>query len=107
MEIPQALDRRRFLSLSAFASLGLAAGVRAAPPGSANADSCVRIVLNRWIVHFDTFDPKPAQPAAIRAEFATIRTSVPGIHVGEHLPRLARLANHWAVLRTVGFDGRL
>src|SRR5262245_30706221 len=103
------LCRRRFLTASAATALAGLYRLRALAdsPRPATADSCILIFLNGGMSHVDTFDPKPDQPAEIRGEFATIRTSVPGIHVGEHLPRLARLANHWAVLRTVGFDGRL
>jgi hypothetical protein len=51
--------------------------------------------------HLDTFDPKPSAPREIRGEFATIKTRVPGIHVSEHLPRLARLADTFALVRSV------
>jgi hypothetical protein len=51
--------------------------------------------------HLDTFDPKPSAPPEIRGEFATIKTSVPGILVSEHLPRLARSADKFALVRSV------
>jgi uncharacterized protein (DUF1501 family) len=51
--------------------------------------------------HLDTFDPKPAAPREIRGEFAAIQTKVPGIRVSEHLPRLARLADTFALVRSV------
>jgi hypothetical protein len=51
--------------------------------------------------HLDTFDPKPSAPPEIRGEFATIKTSVPGILVSEHLPRLARIADKFALVRSV------
>jgi hypothetical protein len=57
--------------------------------------------------HLDTFDPKPDQPAEIRGEFTVIRTSAPGVPMTEHLPKLARLAHHLTVVRSVGFDGKL
>jgi hypothetical protein len=77
----------------------------AAPP--ARAESCILIFLNGGMSHLDTLDPKPGQPAEIRGEFAPIRTTVPGILFGEHLPLLARQAHRCAVVRSVGFDGRL
>jgi hypothetical protein len=51
--------------------------------------------------HLDTFDPKPNAPREIRGEFATIPTNVPGICVTEHLPRLAKRADLYALVRGV------
>jgi hypothetical protein len=51
--------------------------------------------------HLDTFDPKPSAPREIRGEFATIKTRVPGILVSEHLPRLARITDTFALVRSV------
>ena len=51
--------------------------------------------------HIDSFDPKPAAPREIRGEFATIPTRVPGVLVTEHLPRLARIADKYALVRSV------
>ncbi len=51
--------------------------------------------------HHETFDPKPNAPAEIRGEFSTIRTKVPGIIVGEHIPRLAAQMDKLAVIRSI------
>jgi Protein of unknown function (DUF1501) len=51
--------------------------------------------------HLDTFDPKPAAPREIRGEFAPIATRVPGIQFSEHLPRLAGIADKFALVRSV------
>src|SRR5205085_7844462 len=40
-------------------------------------------------------------PAEIRGEFRPITTSVPGTHVGELCPRLARQADKFCILRSV------
>src|SRR3954454_16442302 len=102
--------RRAFLHRSALAAGTLALGnflrlrARAAP--GARAESCVLIFLNGGMSHLDTFDPKPDQPPEIRGEFATVRTSAPGVLMTEHLPKLARLAHHLTIVRSVGFDGR-
>src|SRR5262249_37830727 len=50
---------------------------------------------------YDTFDPKPKAPAEVRGPFAPIATSVPGLFVGELMPRTARLTHKVAVLRAV------
>ncbi len=49
----------------------------------------------------DTFDMKPDAPLELRGEFRPIRTSVPGTYVCELLPRLARLADRYTILRSV------
>src|SRR5262245_48268055 len=49
----------------------------------------------------ETFDPKPEAPVEIRGPFQPIRTSVPGIHFCELLPRTAALAHHLAVVRSI------
>ena len=41
------------------------------------------------------------RPSEIRGEFKPVATSVPGISITEHLPRLARLADQYAILRSV------
>jgi uncharacterized protein (DUF1501 family) len=51
--------------------------------------------------HLDMFDPKPDAPAEIRGEFQAIRTSLPGILVTEHLPRLSRWMDRTCLIRTV------
>src|SRR5579871_2728457 len=49
----------------------------------------------------DMYDLKPEAPAEVRGEFRPITTSVPGIEVCEHLPRLAELAHQFAFIRSV------
>ncbi len=51
--------------------------------------------------HHDTFDLKPDAAAEVRGEFRPIATNVPGIHVSEHLPRLAARANKYALVRSL------
>jgi len=51
--------------------------------------------------HFETFDPKPEAPVEIRGEFQPIHTNVPGIQICEHLPKLANMADKYAIVRSV------
>src|SRR5438093_3759205 len=51
--------------------------------------------------HLDTFDLKPAAPAEIRGPFRPIRTNVTGMHISEHLPRLARVADKFSLIRSL------
>jgi hypothetical protein len=49
---------------------------------------------------FETFDPKPDAPQAIRTLTGTIPTSLPGVRFGETMTRLARLADKLTVVRS-------
>jgi hypothetical protein len=68
---------------------------------TSGAKSC--IVLYCWggMSHIDTFDPKPNAPDSVRGEFQPIATTTPGIHITEHLPRLAAQTKHLAIIRSV------
>ena len=52
--------------------------------------SVIMVYLSGGLAHQDTFDLKPNAPAEVRGEFKPIATNVPGIQIGELLPRLAR-----------------
>jgi hypothetical protein len=51
--------------------------------------------------HLETFDLKPEAPAEIRGPFRPIRTNVPGLHICERLPTLAKLADKFALVRSL------
>lgn len=51
--------------------------------------------------HQDMFDLKMDAPSEIRGEFSPIGTNVPGIQICEHLPRLAKMADKFAFVRSV------
>lgn len=63
--------------------------------------SVIMIYLTGGLAHQDTFDLKPDAPAEVRGEFKPIRTNVPGIQFGEHLPMLAQCADKLIVLRSL------
>jgi hypothetical protein len=70
-------------------------------PPTGRPKSCIFIFLWGGPSHIDTFDMKPLAPDNIRGEFRPIQTSVPGTHIVEHLPRIARLAQHYSIIRTL------
>src|SRR5436853_7627868 len=50
--------------------------------------SLIILFLKGGLSTIDTFDLKPHAPAEIRGEFNPIATNVPGIQIGEHLPKV-------------------
>lgn len=50
--------------------------------------------------HIDMYDLKPDSPAEFRGEFRPIATNVPGIDIGEHLPRQAKIMDKLAIVRS-------
>jgi hypothetical protein len=97
------VSRRDLLKAGTAAALGLSLPqlLRAdAKRTKALADHCILIFLNGGPSHLDMWDPKPDAPAEIRGEFGTIPTSIPGLRVGEHLPRTAKLQHHCALIRS-------
>ena len=61
----------------------------------------IQLFLGGGPSQLDTFDLKPDAPADIRGEFHEISTSVPGIRISEHLPRLAAVMDKFSVVRSV------
>jgi hypothetical protein len=53
----------------------------------------------------ETFDPKPHATSDFRGPYRAIPTNVPGIHISELLPRLATIADKYAILRSISHTG--
>ena len=87
------------LSLAEVHALRAAAAARGANPPAARA--VIYIFLSGGLCQHDSFDPKPDAPDNIRGEFAPIATRTPGIHICEHLPRLAPRSHLWALVRSL------
>lgn len=87
--------------------LPLAGNATARHSVSAKIRSCIFVFLYGGPSHLDTFDMKPTGPAAIRGEFRPIATRVPGLQVCEHLPQLAKVMHHFAVVRSLHHSNRL
>lgn len=98
-------SRRSFLRVGALSLGGLTLGipelVRAEGVGRSRHKSVILVYLSGGLSHQDTFDLKPDAPAEIRGEFQPIATRVPGMLVSEHLPRLAQVADRFAVVRSL------
>jgi hypothetical protein len=97
--------RRDFLRFSAAgAALASASGwfdVLAAQAAGAprKHKSCILLWMEGGPSQKDTFDLKPGTKNA--GEFKPIATSVPGIQISEHFPKLARQMQHAAILRSM------
>lgn len=98
------ISRRHFLqvgSLGATLSLSDFFRLNAAEGKADSGRSAVLVFLGGGPAHQDTFDMKPGAPEEYRGEFSPIRTSVPGIEICEHMPKLAQRANQYAVIRGI------
>jgi hypothetical protein len=65
------------------------------------ADACIVVFLNGGPSHLDMWDMKPNAPAEIRGEFGSIASSLVGLAVSEHLPRLSRIMHHATLVRSM------
>lgn len=61
----------------------------------------INIFLAGGPPHQDMWDLKPDAPKEIRGEFNPIQTNVPGIQIGETFPRIARMADRFAFIRSI------
>lgn len=108
-ELPPDISRRKILATSlGCAGFSLADFLQLQSIAKENktgnqgkAKSC--IILFAWggMSHLETWDPKPEAPKEIRGTFNTIPTATPGIHVGEHMPYLAKQTNKLAIVRSM------
>src|SRR3954464_12834300 len=99
------LSRRQVLQAGAISALGLTlpdflAASSPSSNGRGRAKSCIFIFQYGGLSQLDSWDPKPNGPADIRGPYRPIATSVPGFQVGELMPRLARLADRYCVVRS-------
>lgn len=127
-QVPQSFfsrSRRDFLRIGSLSTIGFAFGLgngfgladwlryrrlQAEERGNANsqthsvkkpAKACILIWLDGGPSHLETFDPKPNAPLEVRGPLESIATKVPGVRLGECLPRTAGLMHKVALIRSV------
>jgi hypothetical protein len=108
--VSKRFSRREILRVGGLAGAGLslpqllagrAASAETAEQIPAQADSCIVIFLNGGPSHLDMWDMKPLGPIEIRGEFTPIVSSLPGVGVSEHLPRLAKQMHRATLVRSM------
>jgi hypothetical protein len=65
------------------------------------AKACILIHLFGAPPQHETFDPKPLAPAEIQGEMKAISTCLPGVEIGEGLPRVAQILDRTTVVRSL------
>lgn len=100
------LSRRHMLRLGTIAPLGLSLPqllsheARAANGGKSRAKSVILVYLGGGLSHHDSFDLKPNAPAEIRGKYQPIDSNVPGLQVGELLPKMAQCMDKLTLIRS-------
>jgi len=104
-------NRRSFLQIGAAAMAGLTLpnlfkmyGAGMVDEKKAKIRNCITLFLVGSPGHLDTWDMKPDAPEDIRGKFKPISTSVPGVHICEHFPRMARVMDRVALIRSLSYN---
>ncbi len=100
------VNRRDFLRIGAIGGLGLtlpsllsqqaAAGMKS----KNRAKSVVLVYLGGGLSHHDSFDMKPDATPEVRGKYKPIDSNVPGLKVGELLPRMAQTMDKISLVRS-------
>jgi uncharacterized protein (DUF1501 family) len=102
------MTRRSFLCAGALGLGGLTlptllrarAQAREAQRSYVRDRSVVLVFLGGGPPQTETFDPKPDAPVEVRSAVGEVKTALPGVSFGGLFPRLARLADRLAVVRS-------
>jgi hypothetical protein len=102
------LSRRDFVRVGALGALGLTLPgflqahetTPARRRSKARARSVILVYLGGGLSHHDSFDLKPEAPAEVRGRYKPIDTNVPGLRIGELLPRMARVMDRVHLVRS-------
>jgi len=106
------INRRELLRIGGLGAMGLSLpgllkATEGPPPGIIDdptfgrAKNVIYVWLQGGPPQHETFDPKPEAPSEIRGPFQPIQTNIPGVHFSELLPRIARMADKLAVVRSM------
>jgi hypothetical protein len=102
---PHRLPRRAFLKIGALGLGGLTLPNLLRAEAQSGVKSSHKSVILIYLVggppHQDMFDLKPDAPKEVAGPWKPIATNVPGVQIGEGLPRLARMMDKLAVVRSL------
>jgi hypothetical protein len=109
------ISRRQLLQAGAVGGLNLAlpalvtaqVDAQRSLGGGAAEKSCIFLWLCGGPSHLDTWDLKPEAPEGIRGPYRPAATSVPGLRLSELHTRLAPLAKHFTVIRSMMHVGNI
>jgi hypothetical protein len=104
------ISRRHFLRIGGMAAGGLSLAQLLSLEARAGTGSSHKAIINIYLPggpsHLDMFDLKPDAPVEVRGEFRPIATNVSGIRICELFPRMARMMDKFAIIRSlVGSEG--
>jgi hypothetical protein len=98
------VSRRDFLTIGGMALGGLALSDALrleAAQGERSHKAIINVYLPGGPPHIDMWDLKPDAPAEIRGEYSPIKTNVPGMEICELFPKLAAMAERFAIIRSL------
>ena len=110
------VSRRDLLHIGGLGAFGLTLDgllrcqeAQAAPASSprsslGKAKSCILLYLFGGASQLETFDPKPDALTEFRGELGSIPSRIPGIRIGELLPRTAKILDLTTVVRSMQHD---
>ncbi len=112
MNLPKT-SRRQFLQAGAMGALNLAVPglvigkdkFDASGKAVASKKCCIFVLLCGGPSHLDTWDLKPDAPSEIRGPYKPIRTKVPGMHLSELHPMLAKVTDQFCLIRSMSHPG--
>ena len=99
------MSRRGFLRVGSMAAGGLSLSQLLAAEQQAGTGRSHKAIINIYLPggpsHLDMFDLKPDATSEVRGEFRPIRTNVPGMEICELFPQLAKMADKFALIRSL------
>lgn len=70
-------------------------------PHFGRAKRCLLVFLFGGVAQHETLDPKPDAPVEIQGELKAIPSALPGVAIGEGLPRTAEITDRLAIVRSM------
>jgi len=99
------ISRRHFIKIGGMAAGGLSLAQLLQLEARAGTGASHKAIINVYLPggpsHLDMFDMKPDAPTEVRGEFRPTGTNVPGIRICELFPRMAKMMDKFAIIRSL------